>query len=396
MPQNQYNQFLDPIVAQYQAGTMTQGDATRQIGRYADQQGIGANELSGYLGLSPEQTRNAFSQMNVSLAPDPLTEQYGLSGAENALNQGAMQSQRMLGQTMGQVNSTFNKGISGLQPFVEPGQQANSLQAALSGALGPEAQAQAFRDFQASPGQSFLQEQGERALTRNAAATGGLGGGNVRRELVGFGQGLAQQDLQNQFGRLGDVATRGLSAGTTIGGLRGQQAGIQGNIGAQGASFAQNTANQIANLRSNAGANMSANIGNTTSSLANLINQQGAGTADMLGAGYQNINQLIQMAQQGDASAMEQLGTTLANLGMQGSSQYSSQPIIPGAQTNYLGQLGQVASGVGGMMTAYGGMNQPSNTFNNLGPQQQRYATQNFANPYGIQANNIPPNSMQA
>jgi len=102
------------------------------------------------------------------------------------------------------------------------------------------------------------------------------------------------------------------------------------------------------------------------------------------------------MAQQGDASAMEQLGTTLANLGMQGSSQYSSQPIIPGAQTNYLGQLGQVASGVSGMMTAYGGMNQPSNTFNNLSPQQQRYATQNLANPYGIQANNIPPNSMQA
>lgn len=346
---NQYNAFLDPIVQQWKSGGLSQGDATRQIGAYANQQGLGTNELGGYLGLSPEQTTGALNEFNVNLQADP---QYGLRGAEGAINQGNQQAQAGIAQTQRQVGQTFDKGVSGLQPFVQPGQQANDLQAAYSGALGPEAQAEAYANYQSSPGQEFLQRQGERALTRNAAATGGLGGGNVRRELVGYGQGLAQQDFQNEFGRLGDVATRGLSGATTIGGLRGQQAGLQGQLGAQGAAFSQNAGSQIAGLRSSAGNNISANIGNTTSSLANLVNQQGAGTSDIIGQGTQNINQLIQMAQQGDAAAMEQLGVVLANNNMQGSSQYSQQPIIPGAQTNLLGQLGQVASGVGGILSA--------------------------------------------
>jgi hypothetical protein len=111
----------------------------------------------------------------------------------------------------------------------------------------------------------------------------------------------------------------------------------------------------------NAGNNISNNIENTTSSLANLVNEQGAGTADIIGAGSQNINQLIQLAQQGDAAAMEQLGIALANTGMQGASQYSSQPLVPGAQTNMLGQLGQVTSGVGGIVSAYEGHAAQSN-----------------------------------
>jgi len=96
--------------------------------------------------------------------------------------------------------------------------------------LGAAAQAQAFQDFQASPGQAFLQSEGERAILRNAAAIGGLGGGNLQRELARYGQGLSLQDLERQTQQLSDVAGRGFAAAGTgadiVSRLRGQQAGL--------------------------------------------------------------------------------------------------------------------------------------------------------------------------
>ena len=75
--------------------------------------------------------------------------------------------------------------------------------------LGADAQAQAYAQFQESPGQAYLREQAERSLVANSAATGGLAGGNVLKELQGQAVGLAAQDFQNQFDRRGTVADRG-------------------------------------------------------------------------------------------------------------------------------------------------------------------------------------------
>ena len=368
-------QFINSAMAQQ--GGPTQLQAAQAL-KMANAQGLTAGELSMMSG-------GRYNTQEVGAATQDLYNQYGqdtfappatsgLAPAISSIQQGAQQGQAAFGRAGAQVGRAFDQGVAGLQPFVQPGQQANDLQAAYSGALGPEAQAQAYAAFQSSPGQQFLQEQGDRALTRNAAATGGLGGGNVRQELVRFGQGLAAQDFQNEFGRLGDVATRGLSAGTTIGGLRGQQAGIQGNIASQAASIPMQAASQMASYQSGAGRDLASAIGSTTSSLANLINQQGAGTSDIIGGGAQNINSLIQLAQQGDADAMQQLGVTLGNVGIQGASSYASQPIIPGAQTNLLGGLGIVASGLGGLYS-----NLPANT-----PSQQ--PVQNYADIMANQA----------
>ena len=73
------------------------------------------------------------------------------------------------------------------------------LEAAFSGALGPEAQAAAFANFRESAGQKYFRERQEQALLRNAAAIGGIGGGRVRtalqeryRKRVGRDEGNAQ------------------------------------------------------------------------------------------------------------------------------------------------------------------------------------------------------------
>ena len=94
-----------------------------------------------------------------------------------------------------------------------------------------EQQQQAFDQFNESPGQKFLRDRAQKNLVRNASAIGGLGGGNVRSALVQQGVGFAQQDFENQFGRLGQIAGQGQAATTNIGQF-GQQAaqGIAGGL----------------------------------------------------------------------------------------------------------------------------------------------------------------------
>lgn len=119
-------------------------------------------------------------------------------------------------------------------PGLEIGQQAQQQQAALAGVLGPEAQAEAFKGFQESPGTAFLREQGLRELGTQSAVTGS-GGGNRLRALSEFNQGLALQDLSRQQQQLGQISQQGISlagTGATLTGLE------TGGISAEGAALA--------------------------------------------------------------------------------------------------------------------------------------------------------------
>lgn len=127
-----------------------------------------------------------------------------------------------------------------LNPFIKGAGGAFERQQALSGALGAEAQAQAFREFQESPNVAFLREQGLKGIDQSASAFGGLGGGQRLKALTQFSQGLAQQDLANQFNRLGAVTGTGLGAGQALAGFGGQQAAQQASlIGQAGQAQAQ-------------------------------------------------------------------------------------------------------------------------------------------------------------
>lgn len=116
------------------------------------------------------------------------------------------------------IQERFAGRAEGFQPFTEAGQEAVSQRSALLGLSGVESQQEAFSRFAESPGQTFLRERQERALLRNAAALGGLGGGNVRTALQEQAFGRAQTDLDQQLARLTGVAREGLTA--TQAGLR--------------------------------------------------------------------------------------------------------------------------------------------------------------------------------
>jgi len=111
----------------------------------------------------------------------------------------------------------FQRILELLGPSAEGGDLARQQQLALLGLLGPEAQQQAQEQFQESPGQQFIRERQQRALVRNQAAIGGLGGGNIRTALQEQAAGFAQQDFANQFSRLGGLAAAGQEAATNIG-----------------------------------------------------------------------------------------------------------------------------------------------------------------------------------
>jgi hypothetical protein len=116
------------------------------------------------------------------------------------------------------------------------GTNALQMQQALSGALGPEAQAQAYAALQSSPMFAQMLQQGETSLLQNASATGGLRGGNTQAALATLGPQLLQQLAMQQFGQLGSLSGMGLQAAGQSGqfGLTG--AGLQGatlgNLGA--------------------------------------------------------------------------------------------------------------------------------------------------------------------
>lgn len=169
----------------------------------------------------------------------------GALGARSARKAGEAQAsaaERGAGLNVAEQRRQFDITQEQFAPFREAGVGALGAQEALLGLSGAEAQQAAFAGLQDSPGQKFLRERAQRNLLRNAAAIGGLGGGNVRSALVEQGVGFAQQDLQNKFSRLGQIAGQGQAATTALGQFGQQTAagiGAAQQAGALGAGQAR-------------------------------------------------------------------------------------------------------------------------------------------------------------
>jgi hypothetical protein len=298
---------------------------------------------------------------------------YGLAGANAALSAnigGGPMQQANYGQVNANRNMAMqqgNQGIAALNGVVGQGNQAGSQQAALSGALGPQAQQQAYSNFASSPGQQWLQDQALRGVTRNAAAIGGLGGGNVMQALQRQAMGMAQQDYQNQYNNLGSLADRGMqgaqlqnalyqgnqNAATSAGA---QGAGIQGSvIGANAGQNAAGIAAQAALARDRgqyafqAGQDIGNNYNATTSALANLANQQGSGMSDMYGAYTGNIANLLSGGGQAQAQSNQGLASLLANISNGAANNFVGASQVPGVQqsSGILSGIGNAAMGIG-------------------------------------------------
>ena len=145
----------------------------------------------------------------------------------------------------------FQKMQEILAPYVQAGQGAMSAQQALLGLGGQGAQQSAIQSIQSGPEMQAMQQQGENAILQNAAATGGLRGGNVQSALAQFRPQLLSQLINQRFSQLGSLAqlgqasaagqaAGGMNLGSNIANLLQQQGAAQaGGQLAQGNAWAQ-------------------------------------------------------------------------------------------------------------------------------------------------------------
>ena len=276
--------------------------------------------------------------------PQPQVPQTGLIGSEQAL-QGGLQG------GLNAIASGTDLGAQQLQPYASQGGNAFGLQSNLSGANGLQAQQQAFANYQSSPEQAYLRQQGEQALMRNSAAMGGLGGGNVRKELQLQGIGQAAQDYGNSFNRLGTLSNMGLNAAS-------RQAEMGQAAGMAGAQAYLDTGGALSTGRTRFGENLASATQNTGSALADLVQTQGVGNADLIGQSSGSLADIL--AQQGmlNATSLEGQGAALANLASGAASQRVGISPLAQLQANtpFIETLGKAAGGVGAGMTGYASM----------------------------------------
>jgi len=350
------------VVDRYQTG-LSQNIPTGQVG-FEESLRQGLSDATGTLRGAETGARS-----DIDAALGRINQLYGVN-IDELRNAGAAAQQ--------QVTQGFGRAEDYYKPFQEGGTTAFNQQLALSGAMGQDAFNSANIE---SPYTAFLREQGMRANLAGAAATGGLGGGNVQKELQRFGQGLASQGLQQQFNNLGvlsgmglngaqgaaQAATGGAAANADIGintannitAQRGAQAGYEGQAGAGLANIGMQTGNSIANMQYGTGQDVASQRARTGEMLANqyqnaainqgnLLSGQGDYLSNLTGNTYGNLINMNNTAAQTAAGNQIDLAGSVGNL--QTGFATNAGNLINGqqlAQANLPSWQGQIANTLG-------------------------------------------------
>lgn len=179
---------------------------------------------------------------------------YGASQAKSAANKAANAQQDANDQAMSEQRRQFDQIQTMLKPYADAGSQSIDAQKNLIGLNGPAVQQQAIDNLKAGPAYTSAMQSGTDAILQNAAATGGLRGGNVQNSLSRFGGDLITGLVQNQFSNLGGLTAIGQNAASNTGNALQSTSNnisglLQGNGAAQaGNAIAQGNANtQMAN-----------------------------------------------------------------------------------------------------------------------------------------------------
>mgnify|MGYP000644475937 CR=1 FL=1 len=158
-----------------------------------------------------------------------------------------------------------------LSPYVSAGAQGLSGQQNLLGLNGNQQQIDAINNIKNSGQFQEFNRQGQDAILQNAAATGGLRGGNVQGALAQFSPQLLQNMIQQQYANFGGLSTLGQNS-----------AAMTGTAG-------QNSANQIGALLNQQGAAQAGGIlarGQADQQMINGLGQAMGGAARIFGGGF--------------------------------------------------------------------------------------------------------------
>lgn len=184
----------------------------------------------------------------------------------NAANQASQIQQQM-----------YNQNVQRLSPWTTAGQQALGQ---LQGQMGELTTPFSATQYQQSPGYQWQLNQGLQAIQDSAAARGGVNSGNTMKALMGYGQGLANQDYQQALSNYTNWQSQVYNMLSGLANTGANAAGMTAGLGASTANQLGSNAMQAGNAIS-AGQVANANAwGNTASSLGNL------GSWAMMNQGY--------------------------------------------------------------------------------------------------------------
>ena len=140
------------------------------------------------------------------------------SGAKSrAANRAATAETQSAQMAIDEQRRQFDQIRTLLQPYVDAGNPALQGLLDLTGLGSQGGQAAAIQQQEQNPLFQALAQQGENALLQNASATGGLRGGNIEGALGQFRPQLLNQFIEQQYGRLGGLASIGQNAAVGVG-----------------------------------------------------------------------------------------------------------------------------------------------------------------------------------
>lgn len=221
------------------------GGGGKSSGSGADYLGLAGSLASGYLG-----SRAAKKAANTQ--------------ADSA-NYAAQLQQQQFDRAAAINEQQFNKQLELNAPFREAGLTAQNRLMQLYG-LGPNTSGADYgsamrdfsaADFQVSPEYGFLQEQGNLAGERSAAARGGLLAGGAIKDAMRFNQGLASAEFGNAYNRFQTNRSNKINPLQSLMGsgqsATGQLTNISQNYANNAANAGQNYANRSGELAMGAG-----------------------------------------------------------------------------------------------------------------------------------------------
>ena len=134
------------------------------------------------------------------------------SAQEEGAEAGVVEQRRQFDQLQEMLKPFIKAGYSAteqLQEYAAPGKNAFEQQQALLGLRGQDEYQNAIASIENGPQMQALTQQGENALLQNAAATGGLRGGNLQAALAQFRPKMLSELLDQQYSKLGGITALG-------------------------------------------------------------------------------------------------------------------------------------------------------------------------------------------
>lgn len=169
-------------------------------------------------------------------------------GVQQAANTQAAAAERAIAEQRSARDEA--RGLQ--QPYVDAGAKALAQQMSLIGLSGTASQQDALNVLLTSPEYTTGIAQGEEAILQNAAATGGLRGGNTQNSLARYRGDLLASTIGNKFNQYGAITSVGQNAAAGTGNVGLAVAGnVGGLLGEQSAALA---GGQIAMANRNAAA----------------------------------------------------------------------------------------------------------------------------------------------